>query len=222
MEFNREIFEELKPLFISKGLTDSKYYAGYGGLEYYKNEGDNIHWIILAFSLKNNAFVQTNSFISFNSVTSILGQFVSIKTDFIEEIVKNYYIKKEWPKLMNDLCALPLKTKADIEIFKSNISEHVDQFILPFFNKIPNLQAVNDEILNKVPQNEYTKYIPGETNFKVLIIMKLCGNPKYEEFKNWAQETYKKALEIDAKKYSTDYQNLHSLIHYLDNEHQTV
>ena len=55
--------------------------------------------------------------------------------------------------------------------------------VLPFFDKIQTLQQVNDEILEKVDWNTYNKYISGETGAKVLIIMKLCNNPRYEAYK---------------------------------------
>ncbi|MDZ7933820.1 MAG: hypothetical protein U5M51_02365 [Emticicia sp.] len=51
------------------------------------------------------------------------------------------------------------------------------------FDKIRTLQQVNDEILERVDWNTYNKYISGETGAKVLIIMKLCNNPRYEAYK---------------------------------------
>lgn len=61
--------------------------------------------------------------------------------------------------------------------------EQLETIVLPFFDKIQTLQQVNDEILEKVDWNIYNKYISGETGAKVLIIMKLCNNPRYEAYK---------------------------------------
>jgi len=218
MQFNEIIFKEFKPLFKNRGFEEAKYFEHYGALDYYINTKESIHWVRLAFSLNNNAFVQVNSFISFPAVLDILKRFIDIKTDFIEEVVKNYYIKSEWSSLMENLCKLPLKPQAEKDVFKNSLLQHVDEYILPFFERIPSLQAVNDEILNKVQEDEYANYIPGQTNFKVLIVMKLCGNPKYEGFKNWALEAYKKGAEMNPGRYGSDYKTLQSLVKYLDSE----
>lgn len=66
-----------------------------------------------------------------------------------------------------------------LELFQ----EQLQTTVLPFFDKIQTLQQVNDEILEKVDWNTYNKYISGEAGAKVLIIMKLCNNPRYEAYK---------------------------------------
>ncbi|EWH09370.1 hypothetical protein KLA_17319, partial [Cellulophaga geojensis KL-A] len=102
--------------------------------------------------------------------------------------------------------------------FENEIISHIDSYILLFFEKFYNLQDLNDKILNDLPKEEYANYIPGQTNFKVLIIMKLCNSSKYIDFKEWALSTYKKGVEINATKYGKDYEILQRLISYLENE----
>jgi hypothetical protein len=61
------------------------------------------------------------------------------------------------------------------------LRNYILQYTIPFFDKVTSLQVVNDEIIDKVPQNEVANYIPGSfMSSKKQIIMKLCNNPKYE------------------------------------------
>jgi len=219
MKFNEDIYREFEISFRELGFLDSRHFIHNGCLDFYRKTSVNMHWVRLVFGLDSKGFVQINSFISFSTVTNILREFIPIKTDFIEEIVKNNYIRSQWPDLMQEFCALPLNTSTEREVFKERIMQHVYDYILPFFDKIPNLQSVNDQILNKIPEEEYADYIPGQTNFKVLIIMKLCNNPKYESFKNWALEAYKRGAEMDESRYGADFETLQSLVTYLDDEH---
>jgi hypothetical protein len=88
---------------------------------------------------------------------------------------------------------------------------------IPFFEQLTDLQFVNDEIIDKVPQMELGNYIPGKyMNPKKLIIMKLCDNPKYEEFKNWLTEIFEKVIKTEPDRYLEEYKNVLSTIDYLD------
>jgi len=220
MKFNEKIFEELKPILKGKNFDESLYFPHNGGLEYFRKTTENLHWISVDMGITNKGLVNIYGRISFFSVLEILQKFIDFnKKILFEEIVQNYYYhqnKELATQLYKSFGAIPLKTKQDIEDFKQYISNHVDTYILPFCEKIPNLQAVNDEILDKVPQAEYTKYIPGKTNFKVLIIMRLCNNSKYNDFKNWCISAYKKGFDENPERYGKDYETLQSLIAYLD------
>ena len=68
-----------------------------------------------------------------------------------------------------------------------------------------------------MPRTEYFNYFQDHTEFKVLIIMKICNNPEYEAYKNWALGVYKKGFGLDMNKYEADYTALKLLIAYLDN-----
>ncbi|MBE0393691.1 hypothetical protein [Flavobacterium sp. PL002] len=220
MKFNEQIFNIFKSFFTEKGYPESKYLPHNGALDYYKKDKNNIHWIRITLDITKKAFVDVYGQISFLEVTNILQKFLEIRTDYTEEIVVNYYLyenREKWTDIWKALqAASPLKTKEDIEIFKQNISNHVDTYIVPFFEKIPNLQAVNDEILNKLSFDEYPNFIPGNCTLKVLIIMKLCENTKYEDYKTLKLLAYKKNTETDYKNWIEDYETLQSLITYLD------
>lgn len=97
------------------------------------------------------------------------------------------------------------------------VYEYLRTYHFPFFERVSSLQVVNDEIINKVPKEEYGNYIPGRfMNAKVLIIMKLCNNPRYNEFRDWALGAYAKGVEVNPDRYLEDFKIIKSLKEYLD------
>ncbi|OCB74407.1 hypothetical protein [Flavobacterium crassostreae] len=220
MKFNEQIFNIFKSFFAEKGYPDSKYYEHNGALDYYRKDKNNIHWITITLDITKKAFVDVYGQISFLEVTNILQKFIEIRTNPFEKIVVNYYLyenREKWTDIWKALkAASPLKTKEDIEIFKQNISNHVDTYIVPFFEKIPDLQAVNDEILNKLSFEEYPNFISGNCTLKVLIIMKLCQNTKYEDYKQSKDKDYKMYVNQNPSMWQSSYDAFLSLTEYLD------
>lgn len=95
--------------------------------------------------------------------------------------------------------------------------EHLEKNVLPFFDKIQTLQQINDEILEKYEQREWTKYIIGETMFKSLIIMKLCNNTaKYNEVRQSHKEIITNAIQEGHTQYQERYNTLVELLDYLE------
>ena len=141
MKFNEQIFNIFKSFFAEKGYPDSKYYEHNGALDYYRKDKNNIHWITITLDITKKAFVDVYGQISFLEVTNILQKFIEIRTNPFEKIVVNYYLyenREKWTDIWKALkAASPLKTKEDIEIFKQNIFNHVDTYIVPFSKKYP-------------------------------------------------------------------------------------
>lgn len=221
MKFNKDIFNHLKPILNNKGLTESTYTEHNGGLDFYKTSNVSEYRITLDLGVSKKGFVNIYGRISFTNVVDILTKFIELKPNVYEAIVVNndlYKNKENWTKIFKELGALPLQTPLNIQKFENKIIDHVDSYILPFFQKFSNLQDVNDKILNLLPKEEYANYIPGQTNFKVLIIMKLCNNSKYNDFKEWALSAYKKGVEMNATRYGKDYEILKALINFLENK----
>ena len=221
MKFNRQIFNHLKPILNNKGLTESTYTEHNGGLDFYKTYNVSEYRITLDLGVSKKGFVNVYGRISFTNVIGILSRFIELRPNVYEAVVVNYDLyknKEKYNKIFDDLESLPLKTASDIQKFENEIISHVDSYIQPFFQKFYKLQDVNDKILNYLPKEEYANYIPGQTNFKVLIIMKLCNSSKYIDFKEWALNTYKKGVEINATRYGKDYEILQRIINYLENE----
>jgi hypothetical protein len=95
--------------------------------------------------------------------------------------------------------------------------EQLKSTALPFFDKIQTLQQVNDEILEKYEQREWTKYIFKETMFKALIIMKLCNNTdKYYEVSKSHKEIIANAIQEGHTQYQERYDTLIKLLDFLE------
>lgn len=76
------------------------------------------------------------------------------------------------------------------EHYKKTISQN----FIPFWEKHSNMQYINDEIINKVPENDLDDFLSDMPKFKKLIIMKLCSNPNYDEYKKYINSLVENAL----------------------------
>jgi hypothetical protein len=95
--------------------------------------------------------------------------------------------------------------------------EYIVQYALPFFEKFTSLQVVNDNIINGVPQDALSNYIPGAFMYaKKLVIMKLCDNPGYDEYVQWLLETFRKNAEKDSLKWDAKYELHKRLAEYMN------
>ncbi|WOC51179.1 hypothetical protein BPO_0532 [Bergeyella porcorum] len=79
------------------------------------------------------------------------------------------------------------------ESFKT-INDYLDSYCVPFFSEINTVQDVNDKILDAVSFEEYDDYILGNTALKVLIIFRICNNPKYNEYKKYLENLISEQL----------------------------
>ncbi len=93
-------------------------------------------------------------------------------------------------------------------------NEKVD---LLFFNKYPTMETINQEIINKVPEEDYFKWFPGASLNKIIIIMKLCNNPKYESYKSKNISIGLQFVKQNPQMWKTKYERYISLINFLDN-----
>ena len=222
MKFNESIYQSFALRFQTIEFEESEYLAHHGVARYKKKKGNAIYRISLSMSLTNRGFVRISGDLGFESMNYHLGKIIDLKNPDFEPLLTSHEVwrdKEAWTQILKDLGSMPLKLKSEVEAFQVAIMNHVGTYILPFFEKYPDLQAVNDKILNVIPQNDYSDYIPGlEKNLKVLIIMRLCGNPKYEEFRDWALDAYKRGVEIDANKYAQGLKDIQKLVAYLESE----
>lgn len=216
---NDTYFNEFKALFSEIGFTKAINYKHNDIFEFFKTEGGTRFSIFLSVGWNEKGFNvgRVYSEISFNSVVEIFNRFIKPSPfGFAEPIVKNHYITKEWSTLMDKLRMEVIKSNADLEEYKVRLFEYLKNYEFPFFVQISSLRDVNDKIIDKVEHEVYTDFIPGQSNFKVLIIMKLLNNPKYIDFKNWALEAYKRGFDLKPERYGADYKTLKQLIDYLD------
>jgi RAB protein geranylgeranyltransferase component A len=136
--------------------------------------------------------------------------------------IKNYKIQNDGNFLSDVLSVKILNNGSYIDdnlvVLTKMISNHIDSYILPFFNQIKDLQQMNDEIINKIPQNEIGKYLNGMLMcYKKQIIMKLCNNPNYEKYTNWLLELNKDDYENGKERFDGEYEFHMTLIDYLGN-----
>ena len=85
--------------------------------------------------------------------------------------------------------------------------EVIGKHFIPFWQKYSDLQYINDEIIDKVDNDEIHHYLSGMTPFKKLIIMRFCKNKEYEIYKGFLHQLVIKAVEEDSKTY-LPYKNL--------------
>ncbi|AWK05284.1 hypothetical protein HYN56_13985 [Flavobacterium crocinum] len=89
----------------------------------------------------------------------------------------------------------------------NHYKEIINQHFIPFWDIYSNIQYINDEIIDIVPEEEVNNYFPGMGNFKKLIIMKLCSNSNYNDYKNYLVTVAENAVIVDPVKYKP-YANL--------------
>lgn len=100
-----------------------------------------------------------------------------------------------------------------VPVWKKDIEEKV----LPFFDQWSDLKKINDDIIDKLPTPEIPNYIPGETSFKRMIIMKLCNNPNYNNYIFKRENTL-----FEAKKEDTKYKPYYDLFMELKSELENI
>lgn len=96
--------------------------------------------------------------------------------------------------------------------------EGIDRFVLPFFEKFSVLRAVNDQLVNTIPWEDLSSRIAGQTPLKRMIIMKVCGNPEYQDFADMFEGRVQSAVEGGMTEYNSFYAALKALRNYLDTE----
>lgn len=103
---------------------------------------------------------------------------------------------------------IDLVTNSDIlDALCDHYIEVIGKHFIPFWEKYSNLQYINDEIIDKVTDNQIHHYLSGMTPFKKLIIMRICKNKDYEIFKEEILERGFNAIKEDSFRY-TPYQNV--------------
>ncbi|WP_165749348.1 hypothetical protein [Cellulophaga sp. Z1A5H] len=201
---------ELEKLGFSEFEHDLVFYSFYAK----KNEGFLFYLISFHLSTKDITLNYVRGYIMVNPVNKILKQFIPDLSDNNELITLKNHInggKQEDFKKINE----HLKTKNTGDYITA-IMEHIKKVDLPFFNKYPTLETINEEIINKVPEEDYFEWFPGVAIFKVLIIMKLRDNSKYEEYKNKRVKVYLSFVEKQPALYQDDYITFLSFLDYLD------
>ena len=102
------------------------------------------------------------------------------------------------------------------KIFKKKVSslllEYIEKVYEPLWEKYSSLHFINDEIINKIPQMELPDYLSGHMSLRKLIIMKLCSNPNYENYRDWLMKLRLESFNKDPEKQEENLRLLKKLI----------
>jgi hypothetical protein len=170
------------------------------------NRKNQKKWLKISLTFgreKTYTYLEIRFKINFLPVTQTLNKVMKIEYrseyPYLWENADTLTIGDELFFEMNDEKVRPtLKhtmTEQDIADFYNQIQLVYDKYLQPFIDMYPDLQTVNDEIINKIPQMEVGSIIPGAMPFKKQIIMKICNNENYIEYVNWLNDIY----QIDLK-----------------------
>ncbi len=211
---HQKVFSLLQVELEQFGFNEFNYRPHNYLLDAKKNIGELTYLLSFHLSSKSISLSYVYGEIMVNPVNKILNQFIPDLSDNNEFITlknhKNGGTQDDFEKINRHV------KNVDIGVYIAVIMEHIKKIDFPFFEQYPTLETINQEIINKVPEDDYFEWFPGLFLYKALIIMKLCANSKYEDYKNRKIELYKEYLEKDINKYKDTYKRFLSLIDYLD------
>lgn len=220
----KDIYNDLKKEFEALGFKESKWREANNCFEFWMEDVDRICFFEINYIKEKKLYKFSNihsAEVIFKDVDHILRKFINLDSKYFGYIfdgtiraIPNY---DSHLGMLFDLPKYLINTKEEFEIAKNIIINYFKQYTIPFFTLVPDLETVNKNILTKLPQSEYSNYIKGDSNFKALIIMKLCNSSIYDEFKTWLIDLYAKLIITDPGRYSKGNEIALKLVEYLDN-----
>lgn len=94
---------------------------------------------------------------------------------------------------------------------------YLEKYIYPFFKKINSIQDIHDFIINKIPDEELTRYLFGNYAISIkLIVLKLYNNRDYKEYINYIDGLYSNLIDEDSLRDGRRYRLFKSVQDYLD------
>ncbi len=178
-----------------------------------KNIGE-LTYLLRVHLAKGISLSYVRGYIMVNPVNKILNQFIPDLSDNNEFITlknhKNGGTQDDFEKINRHV------KNVDIGVYITAIMEHIKKIDFPFFAQYPTLETINQEIINKVPENDYFEWFPGAALNKIIIIMKICNNPKYEAYKLKNIKIGLQFVEQNPQMWEEKYKRYLSLIDYLD------
>ena len=187
--FEHKEFGFNRRLFVGLGITEyPKSMIVQGGYQCWL-EVIEVEEILHNLKVKHNLHYQElNPTIKFNIYTSP-------KKDEVWDSFKKY-------------ADIDLATNQEVlDTLCNHYIEIIGKNFIPFWEKYSYLQYINDEIIDKVSEDELNNYLPGMRSFKKLIIMRICKNKEYEIYKVFLNQLISKAVKEDSKTY-LPYKNL--------------
>ncbi|PAM95284.1 hypothetical protein B4N84_08400 [Flavobacterium sp. IR1] len=194
---------------------------------YLLNQNIPNKWIKIFFEINDNEkyiYLNIHLNINFVVVTKILNEVLEIdyraEYPYLWDNSDTISIGKELFSEINSVSNRPTLeltiTKQNVDIFYDQIQFIFNTFLKPFINFYSDLDEINNEIIEKKSSDEWHNFIPGETIFKILIIMKLCENKKYDAFLAEYKSSIENAINNGNSRYIPYYNNLVKVTEYID------
>ncbi len=144
--------------------------------------------IFLSVTIMSNRLYGLNSWLVYDEIEALID---SLMNKYQIEDVKRYPMTISFYKLrlsysyMYEAYNTSFENKEKINDVSELVKKNINDEFIPLWEKYADLQVVNDEIIEKIPQSELSNYIVGKMSLKRLIIMKMCKNKNFDEYKNW-------------------------------------
>ncbi|WP_373549034.1 hypothetical protein [Haliscomenobacter sp.] len=182
---------------------------------------------IRKYSREEIGFLLHPSYISFDAVNQIfiaIGERINLEDHLgkVHPTVVNHPSASKNAELIQSLANEIVVI--DDSIIEENflnvttsIKAYLIDYLFPFYDKIESLQKINEEIINQTTQAEVGNYLNGGyAPWIKLIIMKLCKNPGYDDYKNWLEETFVRLLPTNPAMYEPKQKIYQELKEFLD------
>ena len=215
-ETQSRICSILKPKMLNLGFASDEYSPHFYSIHFAESNIQKTKHITLQFFNDSLGINSLRGFIALNQVNIILEKFIDLKINK-EYCTLNNFEEKEF--ILTNIKKLnTISKQKSINQYSLEILNHINEIILPFFDKYPDIQSINGRILNQVPEKDYSEWVHGQSTLKILIIMKLCGNPKYEAYKASKEKEYLAFVNQNPTMWKPAYDTFLSLIEYLDRD----
>jgi hypothetical protein len=218
---------------------------GFEAIDFYhntsllKNQNDLINKIFYSFyyperekSLNIGGFSYSKVSIKVNTILELIASRVQLAQMTKDDIIGDIYEHTILSRVETDEFENSMKPIGKIHFVENGIfyeerllevaemfKRHIEVYIQPFFDSLTSLQEINDKIIDKYPENEWSKFFFGVTFFKVTIIMKLCNNPRYQTYSKMLKERiYDRAFNQGIISAQDNYKIYSTLLEYLDSE----
>lgn len=218
MKLHEDIFNELQSLLRDRMFSKAIYERHFNSLDFYREDRDVEFLISLQFYNNSSKINTLFGVIIFQEVNELLKKFIDFGFSNEMYTLINFDIKLKHFSAIEELNSHFKNPKRDGEVLKEKILDFIDMNIIPFFRQYPDIPSINEKILNRVSEKDYPEWIPGQSTLKILIIMKLCGNPKYEAYKASKEKDYLFFVNQNPSMWQPAYDTFLALVDYLDKE----
>ncbi|WP_165750552.1 hypothetical protein [Cellulophaga sp. Z1A5H] len=208
-------FDKFTDIFKNIGINNSLNHIHNNVYEFYNDFNENRYSIFIENGWGEKGFLIGNvrSRIAFNQVNKILKKYIPKSYfEISEATLNNGYINNKWSDLMQTDFNNYLKSDEDIQNFEKKITQHTQEYILPFFNKFTKLESIQFEIYDKLEYDEYPEFFPGNCTFKNLIIMQELNYYKLKDYIIYKDNDYKKYVLQNADMWQSSYEDFKVLV----------